>query len=50
MTKFKKNQKVRNQYGKVLTVMEHRGCQVFVYENCGQWYHPTKLFTIGGAK
>jgi hypothetical protein len=46
MKKFKKNQKVRNQYGKVLTVMEHRGCQVFVYENCGQSYHPTKLFAL----
>ena len=50
MNKFSKGQKVRNQFGKILTVMEHRGCQVFVYENCGDYYHPSKLFAIRSVK
>jgi len=44
MKQFTKGQKVKNQYGKVLTVMGHVGCQVFVYENCGAYYHPSKLY------
>ena len=44
MKQFIKGQKVINQFGKTLTVMKQIGCQVFVYENCGAWYHPTKLF------
>ena len=44
---FKKNDKVKNNYGKTLTVMKVVGCQVFVYENCGEWYHPSKLHKVG---
>lgn len=44
--KFKKGQKVKNRYGKVLTVQKQVGCQVFVYEDILDWYHPDKLFKV----
>ena len=43
---FTKGQKVKTCYGKTVTVMKHIGCQVFVYENCGEYYHPSKLFPV----
>lgn len=45
-TRFYKGEKVKNFYGDILTVMKHEGCQVFVYENCGESYHPTKLMKV----
>lgn len=42
---FTQGQKVKNQYGKILTVRRQAGCQVFVNEELG-WYHPTKIFSI----
>ena len=44
---FTKGDKVKDQYGKILTVMKHVGCQVFVYEKCGERYHPAKLYKVG---
>ena len=44
MKNFKKGQKVKNLVGQVLTVsFQKNGCQVFVKEECNNWYHPTKL-------
>lgn len=43
---FQPGQKVANQFGKVLTVLHQRGCQVFVAEECNSHYHPTKLHPI----
>lgn len=42
---FAKGQKVRNQYGETLTVIEQNDCMVFVAEQ-STWYHPTKLFAV----
>jgi hypothetical protein len=43
-TAFRQNQKVRNCYGRTLTVAFQIGCQVFVKEEAGSWYHPSNLF------
>ena len=44
---FKPNQKVRNLFGEVRTVRKQANeCQVFVYEECNNWYHPTKLYPV----
>ncbi|MFM8332123.1 MAG: hypothetical protein ACKN9T_10580 [Candidatus Methylumidiphilus sp.] len=47
MKKFAKGQKVKNRFGETLTVLFQRGCQVFVEEECGVWYHPDNLYSIG---
>ena len=44
MTKFKHGQKVKNQYGQVLTVSEHRVAQVWMTD--GSWYHPSKIWPV----
>jgi hypothetical protein len=41
---FQSGQKVKNQYGDILTVLCQVGCQVFVEEECNSHYHPSKLF------
>jgi hypothetical protein len=43
---FTPGQKVRNQYGKTLTVICQDGCQVFVVEMTMGHYHPSKLWAI----
>jgi hypothetical protein len=43
---FQSGQKVRNQFGEVLTILRQEGCQVFIEEECNTHYHPTKLFPI----
>lgn len=43
---FQPGQAVLNKFGQVLTVLYQRGCQVFVAEECGNHYHPTKLHLI----
>ena len=45
MIQFTKGQKVKNQYGETLTVMDHVDCVVWVYES-SQTYHPTKAYPI----
>jgi hypothetical protein len=42
---FKPGQKVRNRFGKILTVRFQEGCVVHVEEEPGH-YHPAKLFAI----
>jgi hypothetical protein len=41
---FKPGQRVKNNRGRVLTVREQHGCQVFVVEESFGWYHPSKLW------
>lgn len=43
MKKFKKNDIVKDNYGKIFTVLFQRNCQVFV-DKCGTWFHPEKLY------
>jgi hypothetical protein len=43
---FQSGQKVRNQFGEVLTILRQEGLQVFVEEECNTHYHPTKLVPI----
>jgi len=43
---FQSGQKVRNQFGDVLTVLQQDGCQVFVEEEFNCHYHPSKLFPV----
>ena len=40
---YDKGQKVRTCFGEIRTVLFQRGCQVFVLEQCGGWYHPSKV-------
>lgn len=43
---FTKGQKVRNNYGKLLTVLSCNDCVVIVEEECFGHYHPTKLHAV----
>lgn len=42
---FAAGQKVKNQYGRTLTVLKQVGCMVYVREEMGH-YHPSKLYAI----
>jgi hypothetical protein len=44
--KFTKGQKVKNQYGEVLTVLEVSDNMVRVSEEFNNLYHITKLFLL----
>lgn len=46
MKRFNNGDKVRDCYGRVLTVVCQIGSMVEVYELCGEWFHPTKLFRV----
>jgi hypothetical protein len=49
MTQYKQftaGQKVRNRFGKIVTVREQNGCQVFVVEDSFSWYHPANLYAV----
>lgn len=43
---MKQGTKIKTRYGKLETVSEVRGCQVFTYENLNGWYHITKVFKV----
>ena len=46
---FSPGQKVRTCYGDIRTVESQGGpnnCMVFVVEEPGRWYHPSKLFPV----
>lgn len=44
--KFRVGDKVKNNFGRVLTVIAIEPLQIFVLEECGRWYHPTKLHPV----
>jgi len=46
MKKLSINQKVKNQYGDVLTVKNVVGNSVYVFEEYNNTYHITKIFAI----
>ena len=46
---FQPGQKVKSNFGEVLTVLFQDGCQVFVEEECMGHYHPNNLFPIEEA-
>lgn len=43
--RFAVGQRVRNEYGRPLTVLRQLDCQVWVREEFGH-YHPTKLWPV----
>ena len=43
---FKSGQKVKNQFGQMLTVLLQQGCEVFVEEESFGHYHPNNLYFI----
>ncbi len=43
---FESGQKVKNEYGQILTVLLQQGCRVIVEEECFGHYHPNKLYFI----
>jgi len=44
--KFKKGEKVKTRFGKILTVAFQRDIEVFVEEEVNCWYHPSNLIKI----
>ena len=43
---FESGQKVKNEYGQILTVLVQQGCRVIVEEECLGHYHPNNLYII----
>lgn len=43
---FRPGQKVRTVFGEIRTVLFQDGCRVEVEEECGAWYHPSKLLPV----
>jgi len=41
---FSKGDRVKDQYGKLHTVMEQRGTTVFTYDSVNNMFHQTKVF------
>ena len=43
---FKPGQKVKDQFGRIKTVVKQQGSQVFTEEEQNQWYHESNLFDV----
>jgi hypothetical protein len=43
---MKKGDKAKTIYGEIVTVMKVTESAIYVYEDCGTWYHPTKIFKL----